>query len=404
MNIAVFIKKTTFHQGYAGFETQNKQLCEGFVKSGHTVTVFSPKLNLKIDNAELEGVKYIFVPCEFRYLLSSSKNSWINKSYVYFEKFHNENKFDLVIGQSSGALGIIKNKAIHGVKIISIAHGTIISELKSRYRNIESFKSLIMLIPDTAYALVNFFTRQRDFVHGSDKIVAVSNYVKNALIDETYAPAEKFVVIHNGVDISKFVNLSKDEPTNENVDSESKNDFRILFVGRILKEKGINEIVKLFSGGRFGNVYLDILGDGPLLSKLSKKVKTLGLDKKIIFHGKKDFNEVLKYYMNKDTKMFLFPTRRFEGFPMVIVEAMICGLPIVAFDLGGVRDAVVNESTGYLVPDGDIEQFATKVQYLIDNNIQRKEFGLNAYKIANSEFTVDAMITKYKEIINKELS
>lgn len=400
MNIAVFSKRTTFHKGFGGLETQNRALCEGLVKRGHQITVFTPKFEIKLDSIEENGVKYVFVPCEYRYLYSSSKNSWANKSVAYFEKFHNETKFNLVLAQSSSGIGIVKRKDDLGIKVISIAHGTIISELRTRLKNVDSLSSLLMLIPDIGYALVNFFSWQRVFVHGSDKIIAVSNYVKTALIDETYAPENKFEVIHNGVDIQGFLNKIGSISQNNLNDADS-DQIRLLFVGRLVKEKGVDLLIKIFEDDAFKDVYLDIIGGGPLEEKLKKRVKTLNLENRIIFHGKKSVDEVAKFYGSKKTKIFLFPTKRFEGFPMVLVESMLSGLPVVAFNMGGVKDAVKDNETGFLIPEGENLFFKDRVLELIKDTDKRREFGLNAYKIASDEYSLDAMINKYQKVINE---
>lgn len=400
MNIAVFSKRTTFHKGFGGLETQNKALCEGLVKQGHQITVFTPKFEIKLDSAEEKGVKYIFVPCEYRYLYSSSKNSWVNKSATYFEKFHNETKFDLVLAQSSSGIGIVKRKAELGVKVISIAHGTIISELRTRFKNVDSLYSLLMLIPDTGYAIVNFFSWQRVFVHGSDKVISVSSYVKSALIDETYAPEDKFEVIHNGLDIQNFLNKIGGSTQDDSNDTNPE-EVRLLFVGRLVKEKGVDLLIKIFSEADFKDVYLDVIGGGPLEEKLKKRVKMLNLENRIIFHGKKSPDEVIAHYGSKKTKIFLFPTKRYEGFPMVLVEAMLSGLPVVAFNMGGVKDAVRDNETGYLIPEGENSYFKDRVLELINDADKRREFGLNAYKIASDEFSLDAMINKYQKVINE---
>lgn len=113
MRIAVFIKNTTFHTGFGGFETQNKVLCEGLVSRGHSVVVFSPKRDLEKEKAQENGVNYVFVPSIFRRfsaLSSGNKKSWINKSVEVFADFHKKEPFNLIISQSSGGLGVIKEK------------------------------------------------------------------------------------------------------------------------------------------------------------------------------------------------------------------------------------------------------------------------------------------------------
>ncbi len=88
MKIAAFIKSTTLHKNHGGLETQNKVLCEGLVKKGHQVTVFSPKRDLDVSGAEESGVKYVFIDAQYgRKIISGfKKDSWEKMSLKVFEK------------------------------------------------------------------------------------------------------------------------------------------------------------------------------------------------------------------------------------------------------------------------------------------------------------------------------
>ena len=221
MRIAVFIKSTTFHKGYGGLETQNKVLCEGLAKKGHDVVVFAPQRELGKTQLRESGVTYVFVPCTFRYLFAAlDKNSWYNRSVGTFVV---QPKFDVVLSQSTGGLGVIKHKKELQIKVISIAHGSILSEFKSSLRQVGTIKSFIKLALNLQYVLRSYFGSQREYVNYSNKVVAVSNYVKKILIDEAFVPENKVVVIHNGVDPEKFYKFEK----------LSSIGIKLIYVGRI---------------------------------------------------------------------------------------------------------------------------------------------------------------------------
>ena len=208
MNIAVFIKRTTFHEGYGGLETQNQTLCEGLSGKGHRVTVFSPKYELEQDFASKNGVDYVFVECSYRSLAGLGhldKNNWENKSFFAYKIAHDEKAFDIVLAQSSAGLGLLRRKSDLTVPVISISHGTTVGEYKTLLQSIKSFGDVIRLIPNTAYMLLNFFIRQRLFVLKSNKVIAVSNVVKQKLVEETFVSKGRITVIHNGVDESKIL-------------------------------------------------------------------------------------------------------------------------------------------------------------------------------------------------------
>jgi len=403
MKIAVFTKKTTFHKGYGGLETQNKVLCEGLTGRGHSVTVFSPKWDLDLDEANEKRIKYIFVDCVYRmgpvfgFFGTMQKKNWINRSFEEFSKLHEKGKFDLVLAQSSAGLGVIKRKRELGVKVISISHGSITGEYKTFLSSMELPRDLLLLIKNTGFAAKNFFRRQREFVHGSDKIIAVSNFVKESIIDETFVMDRKIEVIHNGVDPESFFEQDK----------KISRGNKILYVGQIIKSKGMLDLMKMFiSSTEFSNLKIDLVGAGELLGMLqSRSIHDPKLKDSVNFLGKVPYDELVdKYYKNKEYGLFVLPTKRYEGFPMVLVEAMFSALPIVAYDKGGVRDAIEDGENGFLVKQDDINGFKAKVLQVVEDEDLRKKMSNNALKTAYEKYTLSSMLDKYEKVIREVTS
>lgn len=394
MRIAVFIKRTTFHQGYGGLETQNKMLCEGLAKRGYKITVFSPQRELKDTKKSVNNIDYVFIPCVFRTLFSSFiPNHWYNKSYEELKKYQDSKnkKFDLVISQSSAGIGIVKKKDELNIPILVISHGSATTELKTRFQNITSLKSLIKLIPDILYGVYNFFVKQREFILHSNKIIAVSNFVKNSLIEETFVPEERIVVIHNGVDEKRF-----DFETNISLDK------KLLYIGQVHKTKGSDLLTKIFEDTRFKDVTLDVVGGGDYLAELRKEVKRKKLEKNILIHGKFDnYDQVLDFYKKNNFSIFILPTKRYEGFPMSLIEAMFARLPIVAFDRGGVKDAIDNGETGYLVEFNNLNEFKDRILEIVTNRDLQLSMSKKAFKKASKEFTIKIMLDRYEKIIKE---
>ncbi|AHB40034.1 TPA: glycosyltransferase family 1 protein [candidate division WWE3 bacterium] len=394
MNIAVFIKSTTFSGSYGGLETQNKLLCEGLVSRGHKLTIFTPRFAREKEQAIENGVKYIFVECktaQYSSLTVSKKDSWAEKSCEVFRMTHSGEKFELIIGQSSGAAGVIKNKEEFGLPIVSISHGTKMGEFQTKIKSDSSVRGLMKSFLDLPHVLKNFFTVQREFVHGSNIVVAVSNSVKKALVDETFVEETKVRVINNGI---KPLNV-------ETVDGgRNIGKFRLLYVGQLIRSKGIGKLAKLLLADNMKDFTLDIVGSGELQEELGEiSGKSEG---RINLRGKLDYAEVLRMYNPARFDAFVFPTSRIEGFPMVLVEAMFGRLPVVAFNLGGVSDAVTDGETGYLVDPGKFDVFKNKLVELKNDPESARKMGVNALNKATERFTLDKMLDSYEEIF-KEL-
>ncbi len=402
MKIAVFTKKTTFHEGYGGLETQNKVLCEGLCSRGHDITVFSPRWELTLDEANEGGIKYVFVDCIYRmgpvlgFFGTWQKSNWINRSVEEFVGEHRKEKFDLLLAQSSAGLGVIRQKERLGIKVISISHGTIIGEFKTFLSTVKIPRDSVAILRNAGFTIKNFFRRQREFVHGSNKIIAVSNFVRRALLEETFALEDKVVVVNNGMDTNDFFAENKKITRGK----------KLLYVGQIIKSKGIEDIMEMMSSPEFSSVQIDIAGAGEMLGECKSRVShDEKLSKLIKFVGKVPHGELIrKYFLNKEYGMLVFPTKRLEGFPMVLAESMFSGLPIVAYGMGGVEDAVKDGLNGYLVPADDLEAFKKKVLTIINDDDLRSELGRSALRFAYDNLTLDNMIDKYENVIRKVLS
>lgn len=418
LNIAVLIKRTTFHKGFGGFETQNKMLVEGLVTKGHNVTVFSPKQDFAKTTSKENGVNYEFIDSVYRMgspfdlpieliskilrIKSKGKEDWKEKSYTAVLENHTREPFDIILCQSAIGLGIINNKKDFNIPIISISHGSILGEYKSSLTDVSLKQFLspsyaIRFVKNTAFVLVNYFTRQREFIHGSTRVVTVSNAVKKQLINETFASDSKFYVIHNGVvpHISREM-LEKHKRSNTYL--------KLLFVGRVIHSKGVfllldalNELSQKHSEIQFE---LDIVGTGPDLEKLKSYSSLLHLEE-VNFKGHVAPNEVNDFMLASD--IFVMPTIRVEGFPMVIVEAMLAGLPCVVSDIGGNSDAIEDNVTGLLIEPNNQTSLVEALVTLCTDDRLRRNLGENARIKAEECFTADRMIQSYEDLFHLEI-
>lgn len=176
-------------------------------------------------------------------------------------------------------------------------------------------------------------------------IVANSEGLR-VLADKTASRyGKKVTMIPNGVDREIF---------KPRIGNAQNSKTRILFVGRLTKQKGVtyiidavNEILKMRSVLK-GNIACDIIGDGPLRGVLEKKVKELGLGDIIKFYGWVPREKLPSFYQNAD--VFVLPSSD-EGMPNVVLEAMASGLPIITTFVPGSEELVVGGENGMLVKD-----------------------------------------------------
>ena len=226
-----------------------------------------------------------------------------------------------------------------------------------------------------------------------DKIVTVSKNLKNRLINEIKIKPEKIIHIPNGVDTNKF-NIYKKEFTRKKFGFK-KEDFIIGIVARLDPIKNHKTLISAFKEivTIHPNTNLIIVGDGPLRNKLENQTYQLGIKNKIIFMGERsDVPEILRTF-----DVFVLPSLN-EGMSNTILEAMATGIPVIALNVGGNPELVINRETGFLFPTNDVESLVQKIKTYILHPELKQKHGYNARKRAEEKFSLDQMVQRYEEL------
>lgn len=189
-----------------------------------------------------------------------------------------------------------------------------------------------------------------------------------------------------GVDLKKFDISKKDQWRKEirKKYSISENSFVIGYVGRLLKDKGINELLEAYKDIHklHPETYLMIVGNNTMSEGVSQeKLKWAHSEKSIIFTGPS--REVEKYYAAMDC--FTLPSYH-EGFGMVTIEAEAMGVPIVDTDIPGSREAMQNGKTGILIPRQDSRALFEGIIHLYNNSNLRSTYSRNGVKYVRQYF------------------
>ena len=168
----------------------------------------------------------------------------------------------------------------------------------------------------------------------------------------------------------------------EVIDDIPKDVGRIIFVGRFNHEKRIDRLITAFSmfADRYPDWHVDIFGDGNEKENLLRQISECGLVNRVVIH------EPTKaiYDEYKRSEMLVLCSEH-EASPLVLVEAMACGVPCVSLDCPtGPRAIIKDGETGLLAKDGDINDLASKIEWLIAHEAERKEMGRKARVFAAS--------------------
>lgn len=155
---------------------------------------------------------------------------------------------------------------------------------------------------------------------------------------------------------------------------------RVIAVGRYTYQKGFERLVDAWHllASRFPDWKLDIIGDGEERPLLEQRIRSYGLERQVTLT--RPTQEIGKVYQEAS---ILASSSRYEGLPMVLLEAQAFGLPIVAFQCKcGPKDIVSDGINGYLVPEGDIAGMTQRLETLMKNEALRKRMGLKAKESA----------------------
>lgn len=147
----------------------------------------------------------------------------------------------------------------------------------------------------------------------------------------------------------------------------------ILFVGRVVAWKGLRVLLDA-AAMLPGDVELHVAGDGAHRQEMQEHAKRLGIEERLTFHGWVPHEELGELY--RRCSAVAFPTVAPEPFGNVGPEAMVHGRPVVAFDVGGVREWLVDGENGFVVPPGDIAGFAEKLRVLLDDPDRAFKMGM----------------------------
>jgi glycosyltransferase involved in cell wall biosynthesis len=213
----------------------------------------------------------------------------------------------------------------------------------------------------------------------SGLVIAVSDFDRNLAIAAKITTPERIRTVHNGIP-----DLMPGVPTARLRTIPPK----VIMVARFSEQKDHECLLRALARIRESLWSLTLVGAGdPATTK--DLARSLGLLERVYFLGERtDVEQLLSEH-----QVFVLASR-WEGFPISILEAMRAGLPVVASDVGGVSEAVINGHTGFLCERGDSEQLAQQLRVLIESPESREAMGRAARMHFLEHFTIDKMVTR----------
>ena len=240
-----------------------------------------------------------------------------------------------------------------------------------------------------AYRFADYFSEQ--YV---DRFIVVSDALKEMLIHKRNIPDSTVVRIFNGIELDSFTPNPEFSSFREQLQI-SRNTFLIGAIGRMVWQKGFEYLIRAIP--MVIDAYPDskflLVGDGPLNERLKNLVRRFKIEKHVVFTGfRNDISEILSAI-----DLLAVPSI-IEGFPMITLEAMAMMKPIIASNIDGISEQIIDGESGILIPPKDSDALAGSIIDTLRNKGLKKTLGINARKRVETAFSIEKMLFETEKI------
>lgn len=362
MNILFVITRA---DAIGGAQVHVKDLALALQQDRHKVLILTGEKGIYNDDLMQAGIESI--ACE--HLQKQINPLADGKSLRYILNVVNLFKPDLIAAHSSKT-GILGRLASQMTKIpcVFTAHGW----------------SFTTGIPEPNRTVYRWFEKLTAAL--ATKIICVSEYDRQIGL-KAGMDSQQLVTVHNGM---------KDVPINLRANVTQCQPIKVAMIARFDRQKDHATLIEAFKDL---NAELLLVGDGPSLSKIRQRVDGLGISHKVSFLGfRRDVAQILA-----QVQIYALISH-WEGLPCTIIEAMRAGLPVIASDVGGIKEIVIDRHTGYVVPRGNVEILRQKLSYLINHEQARISMGIIGRQKYESQLTFKHMYDKTLKVYHQAIA
>jgi glycosyltransferase involved in cell wall biosynthesis len=376
LNVAVFNTQPP-HLYFGGVERRIVETAKRLLNEVNATVYSGTKAGFK-KSVSVDGVN--FVPCFSTDALYPVDNWFFNRTLAGAA---DAIKADVYEAHTVSGYGFLKTLKKRNTKkpFIQTVHGVLADEY------VQSFQGGS---PTFRTKLANLIMWQlsrleQESVKNATLTVTISKYSFEKIVQFYDAEKTKIRIVPNGVDTQRFRPTKECRKIKHQIGID--NNLCVLFVGRLIPRKGLpflieaaKEIIKEFSQTMFV-----IAGDGPLKNNLLAHLERINLSGNFAFLG--DVNEKVLPALYNCADVFALPSIQ-EGQGIALLEAQATGKPVVAFNVGGVKEAMLDKETGLLVKP-DSHELADAIMKLLSNWSLREKMGQKGQEFVSSKFSWD---------------
>ncbi len=354
-----------------GAQIHVRDLCRRLVSEGVRVAVASGTAGALQDELG-PSIPYFLVPSLKRSINPLADVFAISELGRVLRKFQPE-----LVSAHTAKAGLVARVAafLHRIPVLFTAHGWQFAE------GIPAWQKLAVLALEVVLARL------------SRRLICVSAYDRALALKARLGTPSKIVLVHNGMPWRDAPARLSDQPR------KAVKPLALIMTARFQPQKDHETLLAALKQLESYPWTLQLVGDGPLLEAVRQKVRAWGWDNRVFFAG-----QVMDVPQRLEASDVFVLASLWEGFPRSILEAMRASLPVVCSEVGGVREAVVEGETGWIVPPRDPEALAKALRTFWEDPALGQRQGQAGRKRYEAEFTFDAMFAKTRRVWQQALN
>jgi glycosyltransferase involved in cell wall biosynthesis len=390
LSLAVFNTQPP-HLYFGGVERRIVETAKRLLSKVDTRVYCGTKAGFK-KTAIVNGIT--FVPCFSTDALFPLDNWFFNKT---LSRAVDAIKADVYEAHAVSGYGFLKALRKRNIMkpFIQTIHGVLADEYAQSFRGVS---------PTFRAKLANLIMWQLSRIEGESAknatlIVTVSKYSSEKIVQFYGVDKAKIRIVTNGVDTQKFRPAQDLGKIKHQIGISNKQ--CVLFVGRLIPRKGLPflvEAAKHIVKERSETAFV-VVGNGPLKNHLISYLEKINLSGSFVFLG--DVNEGMLAALYNCADVFVFPSIQ-EGLGIVLLEAQATAKPVVAFDVGGVHEAMLDKETGLLVKP-DSRELADVILRLLSDRSLRERMGRKGREFVSSNFSWDVCAQRMLQVYREAL-
>jgi glycosyltransferase involved in cell wall biosynthesis len=387
----------TYYPLTGGGESQARVLAANLLNRNFQVMIITRRCSDSLKEIELvDGVKVYRIPP----VGAARFARWFMLFWSLLALVKTRRQYDLVYVSGFKALGLSAVLAAKLLRKRCILKADSNGEMSGDF--FAAGLKKLKLTPSSIIVRILLSGRNK-ILRGANSFVAITTGIAEELRSEGVDPSS-IALISNGIDTDSFSPITASEKYSlRQTLVIPKKRIIITYAGRLVSYKGLPLLLRVAEviQSEFDDVGFVLIGSGGLdmhncEAELKKFVKDKGLEESICFSG--EVNNVHEYLQASD--IFVLPSEE-DAFPLALVEAMACGLPVISTPVGGIKEIITDGQNGLLVQSRDFQQLYQAISGLIRNPALSASLGMAAVQTVQERYSAEIIIQKYCELFRR---